>query len=135
MKKLLVVLVLLLVFIPSARAEQAIDLSAMSYDELVALKLQVDAEVMSRPETKEVTVPKGVYTVGLHIPAGEYTVEAGGSGIVFYVYGNESMSTSSLIEGYYIGTDSPLGRVILKDGNVVSLDDPAIFKPFIGLGF
>ena len=74
MKKFLAVsLVLSLILIPFALAE-IIDLSSLSFEELDALRDQCQYEMMKRDDWQEVTVPQGVYRVGVHIPAGTWTV-------------------------------------------------------------
>lgn len=72
MKKLLSLLVSLFLFCSSAFAE--IDLSALTFDELAALRDQCQLEMMSRDQWQEVTVPQGLYEVGVHIPAGDWTI-------------------------------------------------------------
>jgi hypothetical protein len=134
-KKILLVAILLVSMTSFALAEQTIDLSQLSYEDLIALKMQVDAEIISRPETNKITVPQGVYTVGVHIPAGEYRIEASGLGLVFHLYSGISTDIENIIDAYYIGDDKPLGRVILTEDNIVSMDGPAIFIPFVGLDF
>ena len=74
MKKLLALLLALALLIPAACAE-GIDLSALSFDQLVELRQQISKELTTRPEWKEVTVPVGVWKVGEDIPAGKWTVK------------------------------------------------------------
>lgn len=73
MKKLLCIMIALLLPV-AALAE--VDLSGMSYDELVALKEQVSLAIWQSEEWQEVEVPAGVYTVGKDIPAGKWTIKA-----------------------------------------------------------
>ena len=66
-------LVLALVLVGSfAFAE--VDLSGMSYDELVALKDQINLAIWNSQEWQEVTVPVGVWKIGEDIPAGHWTI-------------------------------------------------------------
>ncbi|MBO7251285.1 MAG: hypothetical protein J6V25_01535 [Oscillospiraceae bacterium] len=51
-----------------------IDLSDMTYNELVALKDQINLAIWNSQEWQEVTVPQGVWKVGEDIPAGHWTV-------------------------------------------------------------
>lgn len=75
MKKLFAVLVALVLCIPlSCLAE--VDLSQMTFDELVALKDQINLALWSSEEWQEVLVPKGIYKVGESIPAGKWNVKA-----------------------------------------------------------
>ena len=55
-------------------ASADVDLSGMSYDELVALKDQINMAIWESEEWQEVTVPQGVWVVGEDIPAGKWTI-------------------------------------------------------------
>lgn len=55
---------------------ESIDLSSLSYDELIELSSKITMEIMSRPDFKAVKVPPGAYTVGKDIPAGKWTITA-----------------------------------------------------------
>ena len=67
------VLVALMLLGSVATAE--IDLSGMSYDELIELKDRIDKAIWESAEWQEVTVPQGyVYLVGEDIPAGHWTI-------------------------------------------------------------
>lgn len=75
MKKVLSFLIafcLAVSFVPAAFAEW--DLSGMSFDELVALKDQINLAIWNSAEWQEVTVPQGIYQVGRQIPPGKWTV-------------------------------------------------------------
>ena len=54
--------------------EEKIDLSGLSYDELVALKDRINLAIWNSEDWQEVTVPQGVWKVGEDIPAGTWTV-------------------------------------------------------------
>lgn len=73
MKRLLSVL-LLLIFLAGPAAADPIDLSGMSFDELVALRDQLNLAIWNSQEWQEVTVPAGVWVVGEDIPAGHWTI-------------------------------------------------------------
>ncbi len=53
---------------------EGIDLSALSWDELLELREQLNLEMCSRDEWQSVEVPQGVWVVGEDIPAGKWTV-------------------------------------------------------------
>ena len=74
MKKL-VALVLAIVLSAGIALAEGIDLSGMSYDELVALKDRINLAMWQSEEWQEVTVPQGVWKVGEDIPAGHWTVK------------------------------------------------------------
>lgn len=53
----------------------SVDLSGMSYDELVELKDQINLAIWNSEEWQEVEVPQGIWHVGEDIPAGKWTVK------------------------------------------------------------
>lgn len=75
MKRALLLLLALLFLAGNATAT-TIDLSGMSYQELVALKDQINIAMWKSQEWQEVTVPQGVWLVGVDIPAGHWTIKA-----------------------------------------------------------
>ena len=72
MKKILAVTLILALLMPFALCE--IDLSELTFDELVALRDRCQAEMFKRDEWQEVVVPQGLWEVGKDIPAGTWTV-------------------------------------------------------------
>lgn len=74
MKKLIALVLLLALLIPACFAE-GIDLSALSFEELAALRDRIQLEMMARDEWQEVTVPAGLWEVGVDIPAGTWLVK------------------------------------------------------------
>lgn len=73
MKKILAALFILMLFSMPALAE--VDLSGMSYDELVALKDQINLAIWQSDAWQEVEVPAGIWIVGEDIPAGKWTIK------------------------------------------------------------
>lgn len=74
MKKALILLAFATVLLSSVGAFAEIDLSGLSYAELDSLRAQCQMEMMKRDEWQEVSVPVGVYQVGVEIPAGTWRV-------------------------------------------------------------
>lgn len=74
MKKLVALVLAMLLLYGSAFAE--IDLSGLTYDELVALKDRINLAMWESEEWQEVTVPIGVWKVGEDIPDGHWTIKA-----------------------------------------------------------
>ena len=66
-----------------------IGLEGKSYDELVALKDQINKAIWDSAEWQEVEVPQGVWEVGADIPAGKWTILPGASGNTFVKVGTE----------------------------------------------
>ena len=71
-KALSVILIVLMVF--SFAAAEEFDLSKLTFQELDNLRAKCQKEMMNRDEWQQVTVPPGVYQVGVHIPAGTWRV-------------------------------------------------------------
>lgn len=72
MKKLITLLLLLVSVVSVASAE--IDLTGMSYVELVSLKDQINLAIWNSQEWQEVSVPVGVWIVGKDIPVGHWSI-------------------------------------------------------------
>lgn len=77
MKKLVAIvsLALALLMLPIMVGAEGFDLSGLSYEELVALKDQINLAMWESDEWQEVRVPQGVYQVGVDIPAGHWTIK------------------------------------------------------------
>lgn len=84
MKKLLVLLAVLSLIASVAVAE--VDLSGMSFDELIELAHQVDQAIWASDGWQEVTVPPGTYKVGEDIPVGKWTIKAEDKGATYVSY-------------------------------------------------
>lgn len=154
MKKL-ILLVLALMLCASALAE--VDLSGLTFDELVDLRDRAQRAMWDCEEWQEVTVPQGIWRVGEDIPFGHWTVtpamnttygftnitycgaldETGSRPKVpgggFYYAGNISIDTPEH-DGYMHSLELNLqneGYLIIEYGDV-------IFTPYAGhpdLGF
>ena len=150
MKRVFVLVLALLVVGALASAE--VDLSGMTFDELVALKEQINLAIWNCQEWQEVTIPIGVWKVGEDIPAGHWAICA---------------SEDSRWSAFQVGTAlDPTGKDIdimntkywysdsfeagetnkpqeidydFKDGDYLIVEyGPVVFKPFNGkqsLGF
>ena len=109
MKKLLCIIMILCMLPVISLAD---DLASMSYNALIELSRQVTAEIMSRPEWKEVEVPSGEWTVGVDIPAGVYSITPVGSSANFSCYDENGMLQVNLL----CFDGKPIGKVELKEG-------------------
>lgn len=133
MKKFLGIILIVCLLIPIAAADDGIDLSALSFSQLLELQQRVTAEIISRPEWKEVTVPSGLWTVGKDIPAGEYCISATKKGGYLRIRDERG----SLLVGNGIrNEDDRIGKFELKEGYTVEVERGSlIFSPAISLGF
>lgn len=102
-----VILALILLFsIPCALAESAsVDLSAMTLEELTALKDQLNLAIWNSSEWKEVTVPQGVWEIGVDIPAGHWTIKPTKENYATLSWGSEldEHKTSVSFSGFIAG--------------------------------
>lgn len=143
--------VLLITLAPAAFAEW--DLSGLSFDDLVALKDQVQRAMWDSADWQEVTVPQGVWQVGPDIPAGKWTIVCGGKNytsidVADSLRDNGTKATfppkaSANIfnpeSSLYDNGDLKEWTVDLHDGEYVVISDAdAVFTPYAGkpsLGF
>lgn len=143
--------VLVLFLAPAAFAD--VDLSGMTFDELVALKDQINLAIWNSAEWQEVTVPQGVWKVGEDIPAGKWTVTAGDGCSLRFDIGTSLDSTGTELTKtdywwrlkspshsfYDPSSDIDSVTVDLSNGMIITIDSGAvIFTPYAGkpsLGF
>lgn len=155
MKKLCALVVAFAVLFPClAMAE--IDLSGMNYDELVALKDQINLAIWNSQEWQEVEVPQGVWLVGEDIPAGHWNISAVGKYAMvtigthldetgkdisahasdFFEY---EMVTNPTYKRYDKNSDLVSVDYDLKEGTYVLIEQgTVVFSPYFGkpsLGF
>ena len=154
MKRIVVLVLVLLCWVGVGSAEIH-DLSGMSYDELVALKEQINLAIWSSQEWQEVEVPQGVWIVGQDIPAGKWTIKAADGLTALIEWGDEldesgaSLSFSGdIFESEYLQSvnyryyEKGYGTEVtwnLQEGQYFIVDDGiALFTPYSGkqsLGF
>ncbi len=134
-------LILVIVFLLTAAMADTLDLSSLSYEQLRDLQRLISAEIVKRPEWKEVTVPGGEWVVGYDIPAGNYSISLypGASYTNVFVWGEKkgdySLGGGLLLNSRVKVDDPKIGKVVLYTGNVVELSGPVIFAPAVSLGF
>lgn len=154
MKRIVTLLLLLCALSIPALAE--VDLSGMTYDELVALKDQINLAMWSSQEWQEVTVPQGVWEIGEDIPEGHWTIKPADGVWTSVQYGSvldtNGKELSYRSDDYYSETMvSPSSRVYeegkdptqididAKAGAYICIDNgDAVFTPYAGkpsLGF
>lgn len=76
MKRIFAVLLVCSMLFALPAMATTVDLSGMSFDELLALRGDIDKALVKCEEWQEVTVPIGVYAVGTDIPAGHWNIAA-----------------------------------------------------------
>lgn len=93
-------LFLLLVFLSCSAAADPIDLSGMSFDELVALRDQLNLAIWNSQEWQEVTIPAGVWVVGKNIPAGHWTIRVAMESDFQFIYYFDKLNEAGLGPDY-----------------------------------
>ena len=145
-----IVMVVMIVIANVAMAE--IDLSGMTYDELVALKDQINKAMWECEEWQEVTVPQGVWEIGVDIPEGHWTILPEKGSFASLIIGN--FRKGATVDGsksyvtvasedweYYTDDTMQQADVILEKGQFVEVSadaGKAVFTPYSGkpdLGF
>ena len=148
MKKLLALIIILSLSV--VVFADPIDLSKMTYEELVQLKDAINLAIWNSKEWQEVEVPAGVWKVGKDIPAGHWTIKLSNpkQASVIFAWGdflNES-KTKIDYKGKYdqvliYGEKSSVykeGNMIeysfeVTDGQWIVINDKSvIFTPFAG---
>lgn len=145
-----ITLALVLSLAPAAFAD--VDLSGMTFDELVALKDQINLALWNSADWQEVTVPQGVWQVGADIPAGKWTIKPVPWGHSYIRIGNELKDAGTDVKGiasetindpdyeYYDAVkDKTEWTVDLSSGQYIVINyGDVIFTPYAGkpsLGF
>lgn len=136
MKKLVAVILVLALMIPVVSVADGIDLSALSYDQLIELNHQLVREIMARPEWKEVRIPAGQWKVGEDIPAGVYSFKfIGPWSVNIYVwktevknYANNGMRLNDILDK----DRTEIGKFELFDGNILDVGgDIILSRPYV----
>ena len=156
MKKLvgitLALVIILSVFTVVRADSEKIDLSGMTYDELVALKDRINLAIWQSDEWQEVEVPQGVWKVGEDIPAGKWTIKALPGKYTYIMMGTELTNGGTTVDirsdqwiispeyqEYKEKEDVPEWTIDLEEGVYIKVEySSAVFTPYAGkpsLGF
>lgn len=155
MKKIISFVLAIMMVLMVSVAFSEIDISGLSYDELVELVDRAQRQIMFSDYWQEVEVPSGDYVIGKDIPEGKWVVTADPSytpsisqrRLTKFLRGMELEE-----EGYYdyivsmelYGTETPNYRnsfpyfttVELKNDDLFQVERGiVIFTPYKGLGF
>lgn len=145
MKKLIAmvtVLMLLTSFSVSFAEPEVIDLSTMSLEEIALLIQRAQLAMFQTDDWQEVTVPAGIYQIGVDIPAGKWNVSMDTMwarikiGAALNETGNEVDSRSN---GYYsvqLNGDVSAQDITFFEGMYVEIYNASlIFRPAVGATF
>lgn len=127
----LLVMALLLV---GALASADVDLSGMTYDELVELRDQLDKTIWAMDEWEYVQVPGGDYDVGVDIPAGRWTL-VGVDYSYFCVYKSRNLKDDYDAQIVSEPLDyNERYNITLEDGQYFELSGTIAFQHYLGAG-
>lgn len=137
MKKIISFALVLIMILSVSVSFAEVNLSELSYDELLTLQKELTKEIISRPEWKEVNVPVGNWKVGEDIPAGYYCIKTNEKSCLVAIWRKaiDDYSNKGLYYNEIIKKDNPCGKIELVDGMIVTLSNSAIFTPPASLGF
>jgi len=110
------------------------DLSALSIDDLILLRTQIDAELMSRPEVENSVLLEGEYTVGVDIKPGTYFITSNKSNngwIGIEIYSDSTKSDE--INDYTLQTSGyDIEKVTFADGQYIAITHGSILLNVAG---
>ena len=154
MKKFFVLLLSVLILSSGISAAEDIDLSGLSFEQLVALRERLNLAIWSSREWQEVTVPAGVWVIGQDIPAGHWSIRvAGDCDVILVSYFDKlddaglSVGSGAYLFNQTIATPGLSGfgevnaetmDIDMQDGWFFKCDGAVIFTPYAGkpdLGF
>jgi hypothetical protein len=106
---------------------------ACTTDLLLQVKSVIDVELASRDDlNKEVFVPQGLYTIGIDIPAGTYTITATGELAMVSVY----TSDDRMVTMHSMYENEAIGKIDLQFGQKINITGcTVVFSTYKGLGF
>ena len=137
------------VFTDKAVSIQDIDISTLSYQELVELQTKIQYAIWNSQEWQEVTVPAGLYQVGVEIPAGNWTITALPKGYGLVTIGTKlrenglSIASTGSQSNFLYGKENWVYNeskmtswsVTLTDGLYIELEEAEVFTPYEGPSF
>ena len=121
-----------------AFAENIVDLSNYSDEELIELQGRITQEMVDRKIVKSAILPQGRYEVGVDIPTGKYTVsltkESTSSEAVFLYKDNSSTTIGNLVDSGYLYFEDSL-VLKMEEGNILSTSAELLMTIFTGIQF
>ena len=122
-----IALLLVVVLLPVFSLADLPDISGLSYDELLQLRDQVNLAIMNSPEYQEITLPVGLWTVGVDIPAGTWLITPLDGQYLNLWYGdvlNESGTDAGYGWDWVNGYNKTMSTRKNKDGSWKDPDKP-----------
>lgn len=125
MKRFIAWILLLVLVMPAAVAEADFDFTGYSYDQLIDIREQLDAEIDTRPEAGARTLQPGQYAVGKDIAQGIYDLgfvpaEADDTYTNWYIYDTKQMYDYD-VDRLFLG-DLPRDEGRVQEGSSVKVE-------------
>lgn len=153
-KSVLIFVVCLMLLIPAFSFAE-VDLSGMTFEELVDLHEKVNLAIWNSEEWQAVRVPQGTWEIGVDIPEGHWIIRPEEGQFVHFQYGNQldvngkevSYNSSNYYSDFVYSKNSVVYRegektmddIEMKSGNYLCIQNGnLIFSPYSGkpeLGF
>ena len=138
MKRFAALLLVAILLLAGSAAANPIDLSGLSFEQLVALRDQLNLAIWNSQEWKEVTVPAGVWKVGEDIPAGHWSFRLAEDDSFPTVYYCDILDSAEKAPGIgwngWMEIFTKLDQVEdlnMKEGMYFINNCPMIFTPYI----
>lgn len=130
-----VALLVLVILLVGSLAVAEVDLSGMTYDEMVELRDQLDKAIWASDGWQYVQVPGGDYDVGVDIPAGRWTLVGVDSYSSFQVYKSRELKDDYSFDTLYESLDhNQHYNITLEDGQYIEISGTIAFQPYLGAG-
>lgn len=130
MKKL-IVLFITCFFILSTCSALAVDLSSMSFSELLELQEEVSKALWASDEFQEVTVPVGLYEVGKEIPAGKWTLKKASDEFTYFRLANK-FSNGDIHDFAFYSDLEEESTIVAVEGQYIQISEhPVIFSTYV----
>lgn len=121
--------------IPTANTSH-IDLSTLTYSELLNLRSEVECAIIQSEEWRTVTVPVGIYDIGSDIPAGAYSLISAPTNTTTVSLLVLDSSGATIRTWNLLTAGSEIGRISFDEGQSILISGGEIvFTPYVGLGW
>lgn len=125
MKKIVAIILIIVAIATVAYAD--VNLSSMSFDDLIKLKTELTDEIMSRPEWKEIEISAGSYTIGEDFLEGTFKVVPKNTFMSVSIYDG-----ARLLDTYTLYGEN-IGKLYLAYGWTLETDSTIILTPYTGI--
>ncbi len=135
MKKTVALLLVLLMMTSTA---SAVSIDTLSLDELMKLRVRIEARIIELSEDWSLRVPMGIYEVGKDIPAGTYSVESESENKADFKLGSsyEDAKSNRVFVSEYLSKNIVIGKIALFDGQFIKVRfNSVVLRKYKGLSF